>query len=169
MRATLAALTALLLAGCTSGTLGPPSTTTAPAASSSSDTTIGQPLDYTSDDGTKATVTVLTVTPHPKGTGPLAQPPANGTYLVADILISVTAGTYNSNPLYWRWQDADATTVSFLDGNASTAGYGPQLSTGDLHAGQKTRGKVTFDAKAKAGGLIQLTDALGDVLAQWKT
>jgi hypothetical protein len=55
-----------------------------------------------------------------------------------------------------------------MSGNAIMAGFDPGLSSGDLHAGQKTRGLLTFDAAAAAGGLLQLTDPLGSVLAQWK-
>lgn len=147
---------------------GATSAASAAAKPAASDAAVGQAVAITGREGLAATVTVVTLTTFKAGPGAIAQPPKNGSFAVAYVLISATGGTYNFNPLYIKYQAEDGTTYGALDGNSAMAGFEPGLSAGTLTAGQKTRGKVAFDVPAGGHGLIQMTDPLGGVVAQWK-
>jgi hypothetical protein len=146
-------------------------TTSTPAGSSTPSTTaknlaVGAGLKVTDGNGGSAFVTVESITYSNAGTGLLAQKSANGLYAVVNVLVQDDAGKYDTNPFYVKFQAADGTTYDAFSGNALTAGFDPQLSAGTLNAGQKTRGNVVFDIKAK-GGLVQVTDSLFQVIGQW--
>lgn len=139
------------------------STSPAPAATTAS---VGQALTLTGDGGLQAAVTVVSVKSASAGTGALAQPPQNGVYVVADVLIEVQAGSYAFNPLYFHFQSPDGTTYSAFDGNGMTAGFQPMLDSGTLAAGQRTRGVVVFDVPAPHGQ-ITLSDPLDSQIGGW--
>jgi hypothetical protein len=153
---------------------GQKSTVTGSDKSTSADTSatapqnaaVGQGLHVTGNEGVDATVVLSTVTVATKGPGGIAEAPKNGHYVVGKFLITDTAGAYNFNPLYLKFQSADGTTYGALDGNSATAGFEPALSAGSLSAGQKTGGVVAFDVP-EVHGTIQLTDPLGGVVGQW--
>src|SRR5207245_127225 len=111
-------------------------------------------------------VSVLHIRYSRHGQGALAQAPANGRYAVADVSIKVASGTYPFNVLYFNYQAQGGRTYSPFDGNGTTAGFEPSLSAGDLHAGQSSRGLVTFDVPRGPGQDIQLTDPLGSVVGE---
>jgi len=125
---------------------------------------VGQPLVITGNGGLRANVTVRSVTQstHPYGTTN-SEPPANGAYAVADISISVKAGSYRFEPLYFIYQSADGRTYRAFGGNAWSATYS---SAGTLSSGQSNRYYVTFDV-ASPGRDIQVTDPLGTVVGRW--
>ena len=127
---------------------------------------VGQALHVTGNDGLDANVTLLSVMHAVKGPGAAAMPAKNGVYVAAKFVISDIAGKYDFNLLYLKFQVADGTTYTGLDGNASLAGFEPSLSAGSLNPGQKTGGFVAFDVPS-AHGTIQLTDPLGGVVGQW--
>ncbi len=139
-------------------------TSTAPKAATKAK--VGDSLHVTGPNGLDASVALVSVTGAAKGAGDLAETPKNGTFAVADILITVAAGDYSYNALYFKFQVADGTSYDFLAGNGSSSGFDPFLSSGTLHAGQKTRGKIAFDVPA-AHGTIQLSDPLGGVVGEW--
>lgn len=71
-------------------------------------------------------------------------------YLVLDVTIENTdddEGTYNL--LYFKVKDADGYEYS-----ASISAPEPNLSAGDLVAGDKVRGNVAFEVKEDATGII---------------
>lgn len=138
----------------------------ASAAAHRQNASIGQAIHITDSSGLSADVTLEGVTYATAGTGAIAQPPQNGQYAVADVLVQDNAGQYPFNPLYFKYQTSDGTTYDSFSGNSVTAGFDPTLSSGTLNAGQKTRGNIVFDVKSK-GGLIQVTDPLGQVVGQW--
>jgi hypothetical protein len=138
----------------------------ASSSAAASNAALGQAIHVTGDSGLSADVTVEKVTYATSGQGPIAQPPANGVYAVADVLITVAGGDYSFNPFYFKYQTSDGTTTDAFSGNSLTAGFDPALSSGTLHAGQQTRGNIVFDVKSK-GGVMQVTDPLFSVVGQW--
>lgn len=124
---------------------------------------VGQPLVITGN-GLQAKVTVLSVTQsvHPYLTA-VSIPPENGTYAVVTASISVKAGSYRWDPLYFTYQAANGRTYKAFDGNAWWAAYSP---ANVLSAGQSIRVQITFDVPA-VGRDIQLTYPLGTVVGQW--
>ena len=135
-------------------------------ATAPTNASVGQALHVTGNDGLDASVTLLSVTHAAKGPGDAAMPAKNGVYVAAKFAISDVAGKYDFNLLYLKFQVADGTTYTGLDGNAAFAGFEPSLSAGSLNPGQKTGGFVAFDVPS-AHGTIQLTDPLGGVVGQW--
>jgi hypothetical protein len=174
--ATIATVTFVIVGASTcTGQSGSPGTSnpsggaagsSSPSSAAATNASIGQAIHVADSSGLSADVTVEKVTYATTGQGAIAQPPANGVYAVADVLIKVAGGDYSFNPLYFKYQTSDGTTSDSFSGNGLTAGFDPTLSSGTLHAGQQTRGNVVFDVKSK-GGVMQVTDPLGSVVGQW--
>jgi hypothetical protein len=141
-------------------------TTSDTSATTPQNAAVGQGLHVTGNEGVDATVVLSSFITATKGPGEGAEAPKNGHYVVGKFLITDTAGTYNFNLLYLKFQTADGTTYTGLDGNSAYAGFQPSLSAGSLSAGQKTGGVVAFDVP-EVHGIIQLTDPLGGVVGQW--
>lgn len=129
---------------------------------------LGTSIHVTGAGGLDADVTIVRMDYHAKGRGEFAQAPEHGQFAVADVLVRVHAGSYDFNPLYFKYQAADATSFDALSGNAVSAGFDPSLDAGSLGASQSTRGFVTFDVPQGAGRDVQLTDQLGSVIGEWK-
>jgi hypothetical protein len=130
--------------------------------------TVGKPLQVKSESDGKAEVTVLSVTLKKAGKGEFADKPANGQFAVVDVQIKVTSGKFPINPFYLQYQTADSKTYDISAGNASGAGFDPELQSGDVPQGQSTRGVVVFDVPAGKGKQIQLTDELGSLIGVWE-
>lgn len=145
---------------------GAPVTTTA-ASSGASMTTVGQPVTATGG-GATVTLTVLSVRYHTRSPGQFDVAPVNGRYAVADVRVSVSAGSYDYNEASFGYQTPDARVYGFADGHAAVAGFGPGLNSGTLGAGQSKRGFVTFDVPRGPGQDVQVTDPGGSILAEWK-
>lgn len=135
------------------------STSTKPVA-------LGQAVKATDSSGATATITVTSVTFATSGKGVLAQPPANGFYAVANVLVQGTGGQYPYDPVYLKYQEPDGTTYQYASGNSITAGFDPLLQSGTIGPGQKAQGNVVFDVKTK-GGILQMSDSLGNIVGQW--
>ncbi len=84
--------------------------------------------------------------------------PSNGIYLVIDVTVVCTQGTYTSNPAAFKLVAADGTVYDWDLG----VGFDGTLSFTELNAGQRTTGKIVFDVPeaALAGAKIQL-DGIG--------
>jgi hypothetical protein len=173
----IATIAAISLAGCSVQTGSPGSKQSGNSSSSSQSSgssksstvvPLGTSIHVTGDGGLSSDVTIQSVNYHTSGTGDIAQPPANGQYAVADVLIVVHSGQYAFNPLYFKYQAQGSTTYDPLSGNASSAGFDPSLDSGTLNPGQTTRGFVTFDVPKGQGQDIQLTDPVGSVVGEWK-
>ena len=130
-------------------------------------TPVGTKVSVGDDDGTiDADVTVVSAKTYRSGRGALADAPEHGRYLVVEVLVTVKAGTLSYNPFDWSYQHPDGTTYSYGQGNAIFAGFEPRFDSGDLKAGQKTRGLITFDVKYAKGGIIQYSPGQSTI-ASW--
>jgi Domain of unknown function (DUF4352) len=174
--AILAALLGLAIAGCSTqtgstGTTatagGSPTTSSSKGSSKSVNVPIGTSIHVTGTDNLSADVTILKVDYFKQGKGEIAQSPQNGQYAVADASVKVTSGKYPFNTLYFKYQAQDGKTFDPFAGHATSAGFEPSLSAGELSGGQTTRGMVVFDVPIGKGQVIQLTDPLGSVIGQW--
>jgi hypothetical protein len=118
-------------------------------------------------DNNRAIVTLLAVQDHAKPAGKLSSPSRNGMFVVCHVSVQVTGGSWDVNPLDFRYQAPSGRTYTFLDGNGKDSGYDePQLDSVTLHAGQHTRGYVVFDVpKGTSGAEVQLH--LGNALFRW--
>ena len=111
----------------------------------------------------KGTATVYTAEDKSEANETFIGPPKNGRYVLLDVGVTATEGTISANPLYWKAVDAQGHSYG---AELGSAGYAPQLDSGDLPTGSTSRGYVAFDAPV--GPLtVDLTDPLGGVLASW--
>lgn len=119
-------------------------------------------------DGNRAVVTLLAVHDHAKSTRKSSSPPRNGMFVVCDVSVRVTSGSWDVSSLSFRYQAPSGRTYTVLDGNGKVSGYDePQLDSVTLQAGQQTSGFVVFDVpKGMSGADLQLY--LGNVLFRWK-
>ena len=119
-------------------------------------------------DNNRAIVTLLAVHDHAKSTGKSSSPPRNGMFVVCDVSVRVTSGSWDVSPLSFRYQAPSGRTYTVLEGNGRDSGYDePQLDSVTLQAGQQTSGFVVFDVpKGMSGADLQLY--LGNVLFRWK-
>jgi hypothetical protein len=128
---------------------------------------VGQTATVWDDQGDKAQVTLSSVSDYTQPASTYGEAPANGEYAVCDVSVTVTTGSYDVNSLNFLYQAPGGLTYDCFDGNASSAGFDPELQAVTLQAGQQTRGYVTFDVPAGTTGAdVQLTWG-GDVVAQW--
>jgi len=160
------AATLLALAGCSSTDTTPPDNTgtssTPPAASNdaaepsptkSAEPGVGTPFEVKQNDGT-AKITIMSATYGPKlGSGPFDSEADNGGYLVLDVLWETAEGTSHPNPLYFKAKDADGREGDFA------IFVDDSLGSGDVPAGDKSRGNVGFDIGAGPYTVI-VTDQL---------
>ena len=122
---------------------------------------LGEPALLTSDEGLTESAVVHTVAPYVSD-NQFTQPD-QGAYLVADVHQKVDSGSTPYNIFYWHLQAPDGTTYD------PTNAKDPSFGSGELAAGQQTRGFVTFDVPpGTVHGLILLSDPLGSQLASWR-
>lgn len=156
----------------------PPSDPPASDDNSGPDTAMGTPIGQTITvtatefDGSKdiTDVTVNSVTSHSHA-GDDPDPmfdPKNGRFAVINVTVKCVRGDCAYNPLYFGWQEADGTAYGETDGNGIYAGYEPELSSGDLSAGQIKRGNVGFDVPLTAGAEVTLESPDGTEVGSWK-
>ncbi|WAL71692.1 DUF4352 domain-containing protein [Kitasatospora sp. YST-16] len=175
----LGALSLTLLTSCvsTGTTTAPASSPAATGVSSPTDTpgtsapggvptyTMGQSVQVKNEDGAYTeTVSQAHYTTKP---GDQFSTPQHGGWLVATVDIAVTSGHMSFNPLYFTLVGPDG---SRWDVDLAAAGYKPDLSSGDLNAGEKTHGYIAFDAPSSATGpeaKIAATDVLLSTVAYW--
>lgn len=84
--------------------------------------------------------------------------PQNGVYLVVNVTVVCTQGTYFASSFNFKFVAADGTVYD----TALVLGFEPHLQTIDLSEGQRTAGSIAFDvpAAALAGARIQV-DGIG--------
>jgi hypothetical protein len=84
--------------------------------------------------------------------------PDNGVYLVVNVTVVCTQGTYFASSFNFTFVAADGTVYD----TALVLGFEPQLQTIDLSSGQRTAGSIAFDVPPAAltGGRIQV-DGIG--------
>jgi hypothetical protein len=163
-----------LLAGCGSTSTSSPATTVpvTPSAAAATPTptgvgatvgSVGERFDCTGANGERWSLQLVSVKDYVGPHGSMSLAPVNGEYVVADISVIVTAGTYNANPLYFSYQTADARTYTMADGHAFDAEFKPSFQAMTLSAGQRLRGFVVFDVPKGSGASILINDSG----AQW--
>jgi hypothetical protein len=118
-------------------------------------------------DGNRAVVSLLAVKDHTRPAGKLSSPPRNGMFVVCDVSVRVTSGSWHVSPLYFRYHTPSGDSYTFLDGNGRVSGYDePPLDPVTLHAGQQIHGYVVFDVpKGTAGADVELY--VGSALFRW--
>ena len=142
---------------------GGPATVQLTAGGTDQALAIGSTADFSWGSQGKGTATVFTAENRDQSNASFNGPPKNGRFLLLDVGVTATEGTISANPLYWEAVDTQGQSYG---AELGSAGYSPQLDSGDLTAGSTARGYVVFDAPA--GPLtIDLTDPLGGVLASW--
>ncbi|MBP2412272.1 TM2 domain-containing membrane protein YozV [Arthrobacter stackebrandtii] len=115
---------------------------------------VGVPFMVDLKNGNVAKITILsTVRTDVVSTNVLATDAKNGGYLLLDVLWETESGTTSSNPLYFTAKDADGREGDF-------AFFADDLlPSGDVVAGDKSRGFVAFDI-APGPVTVGVTDQL---------
>ena len=121
-------------------------------------------LTQTNDDGTTSDFTVTVVIhPNAKPTGEFTIPPEKGQYVVADVTIKVTSGSYSYNPFDFQEQSGNGQIWQ----PTFAIGFDPTLNAGTAAAGHTARGNVVFDVP-RGPIQVQLTGGLGQsTTAAW--
>ncbi len=84
------------------------------------------------------------------------EPEAGNTYITVEVVIENTSRDETPyNPLYFKVKDADG-----FEHDVSLMGADPQLKSGNLRAGAKSRGFVTFEVPKIAKGLVMSYEPL---------
>ncbi|OMH23418.1 hypothetical protein BKD30_12340 [Tersicoccus phoenicis] len=130
----------------------------APSSAAAADATpagpvVGKPFTADMGKGNVARITIVSAKYSTGSVGQFAPAPTKGGYLVLDVLWETEKGTTTSNPLYFAAKDAQgrkSDTILGADG---------QLGSGEVPAGDKTRGVVAFDI-AKGPTTVIVTDQL---------
>jgi len=142
---------------------GAPATVQLTVAAGDQALAIGATADFSWGSQGKGTATVYTAENKDQANETFIGPPKNGRFVLLDVGVTATEGTISANPLYWEAVDAQGQSYG---AELGSAGYSPQLDSGDLAAGSTSRGYVAFDVPA--GPLtVDLTEPLGGVLASW--
>ena len=135
-----------------------PAAPAAKAPATSSEPKVGEAFTADMGNGNVARITILSATYGDAITaGPFASPAKNGGYLTLDVLWETEKGETASNPLYFRAKDSDGRSADielFVD---------DQLGSGDIPAGDKTRGNVAFDIKPGTSTVIITNPILQEV------
>ena len=142
---------------------GAPVTTDLSVAGADQALAIGAAAEFEWGSQGAGTATVYSAENKDQAGDSFAGPPKNGRYLLLDVDVTATEGTVSANPLYWEAADAQGRSY---DVELGSAGYSPQLDSGDLAAGSTSRGYVVFDVPA-GPVTVDLTEPLGGVLASW--
>lgn len=148
MRKTLALVALLavpLLAGCgasggTAAPAGAAPAAAAPAEAKAAEPTVGVPFTADMGNGNVAKITVVTAAfVDSISTNQFAPPAKAGKFLQLDVLWETEKGTTSSNFMYFEAKDAEGRKADMaLMGDT-------QLGSGEVVAGDKSRGFVSFD------------------------
>ena len=104
-----------------------------------------------------ATVTVVSADLNYKSSDQFTQPKAGNRFVAVEVLYGNTGTEKVSySPLDWKLSDSSGFSYDY-----SYSGKGPELHSGDLNAGEKARGFITYEVPQAATGLV-LKLALGD-------
>jgi Domain of unknown function (DUF4352) len=138
---------------------------------------MGETLSFTvSDFGTDAETNIDAVVANPitanREPAEYGMEPTRGLFLVVDVSVKARAdseGTYLASPYEFKFVAKDGTVV---ESGYVGEGFGPELPTTELAAGQQIAGKVGFDIAPgqEAGGRIQINDSgenYGEPFAFW--
>lgn len=116
--------------------------------------TLGRPFSYTKGDVEQAIITVTKVEKmtgkQAKGINQFNDDPKYGTYW--NITLSYEAKVDGFGPTTWDWKIKDDAGQEYEQAFIVTKK--PDLPSGDLHAGEKATGVVTYDAPVSGARLI---------------
>jgi len=141
-----------------------PTTTTAPGPQT---LPMGQPLSFTYEDFQGETIVeVVVANPIPADREPVeyGMEPSRGLFVVVDVSVRALP---ESEASYFVAADGTAAESTYVG-----EGFGPELPTTELSAGQQIAGKVGFDIAPgqEVGGRIQINDSgenYGEPFAYW--
>lgn len=123
---------------------------------------VGSSVPFTWSRSGEGIATVNTAEWTTEAPNQFSGPPKNGAYLVLDVTVEATEGTISANPLYWQAKDVEGHTYDY----AFTSVKDPGLATGELPAGEKSRGFVAIDSPQLAV-TVQLVNPGQQVVASW--
>jgi cell division septation protein DedD len=176
------ALVAVVLAGCgdsspdnvtTVGTVAAGSAdpqpeifeSTVPAPAAQLNLKPGTAATVPTDDGT-VRVTVRSLKAQKKACGADYDPPENGVFVIADVLIEVIDGEFSFSGGEFQWLAEDGTVADTTTFTGCTPS--PLQGVNGLPAGQKRAGQIVFDVKSKAGSLGFGPDLNAVAVASWR-
>lgn len=141
---------ASLACGSSTGTPGASSTTApgatdAPAATSAPAQSVGQVGDRVEANGVALTVNGVSAVDE---VNDIFTPDEGNIFLVVDVTIESLSEDASYNPLYFKVKDSDG-----FEYNSNFTAPDPSLKSGELSAGDKVRGNVSFEVPADATGL----------------
>lgn len=118
---------------------------------------VGQKITLSNDglgDKTAVDITVANPKQYAKEPGDFGSKPEHGVFLVLDVTVVCTEGTYSANPFNFTFVAKDGTVSE----GAFTVNFKPSLNATDLSTGQKVAGKIAFDLPKAAlkDGRVQI-------------
>jgi len=81
-------------------------------------------------NSSRAVVTLLAVQDYAKPTGKRSSPPRNGMFVVCDVSVRVTSGSWHVSPLSFRYSAPGGGIYTSLDGNGKHARAAPGPAVG---------------------------------------
>lgn len=124
---------------------------------------VGTTLGAEAGDGSVIEAVVTKVTTSKSGCGGTLKS-QNGTYLIADVTVTIKTGTASINPLYFEFVDTKGATETMTGG--IFAGCQSLDSGNDISAPATRTGQVVFDV-ANPHGEIVFNDASTHPLGSW--
>lgn len=129
----------------------------------------GTTMTITADDGSVTATTVSNLRLHKGSCGEFGAKPDNGSYLIADVVVTQVKGTGSINPLYFDWVGDDGTTSNSIGGAFSGCTKNDLTSTNSLREGAKRSGQIAFDVRDAKGAIEYSPGGLGsDAVGSWK-
>ncbi|GAA0529054.1 hypothetical protein GCM10010172_07110 [Paractinoplanes ferrugineus] len=142
-----------------------PSAAVSPSASAQLGLKPGTAATVPVQDGT-VRVTVRSLKTRKTACGADWDPPANGVFVIADVLVEVTSGEFSFSGGEFQWLADDGTTADLAGFTGCTTS--PLQGANGLPAGQKRAGQLVFDVKSTAGTLGFSPDLSGVPAASWR-
>lgn len=150
------------------GSTEPPVSTETTVPPGAADLSLTEDLEVTDgDNSVRATVHINSVRTSKRPKSEFGEPPANGTFVIVNVTVTVSKGTLPVNPLYFAFQAPDGTIYHPGDGNSLLAGFDPELDALDVPAGQRVRGNVVFDGRYGHGAKLQYESPTGEIIGTW--
>jgi hypothetical protein len=118
---------------------------------------IGQTITLT-DSSTSVTITLANAKQYTSNPNNSFDQPQNGVYVVVNATIVCTKGTYDVNPVNFKFVGGDGSAYD----PGIAVGFDPMLNLVTLNPGQKSVGNIVFDVTqaAVSGAKIQV-DGIG--------
>jgi hypothetical protein len=117
------------------------------------------------DDG-MVRVTVKSLKTRTKACSADWDPPENGVFVIAYVLLEVVEGefSFSGGEFQWLADDGETTDLAGFTGCTTSPFHG----VNGLPAGQKRAGQIVYDVKSSAGSLGFSPDLSGVAVASWR-